>query len=213
MNKLIPSDYRKQIGIYGGSFDPIHNGHLNIALEILEAHQLDEVWLCPTFRNPLKEHSCFATEIQRLEMVMLAIENIPLLKASAIDLYSKSPSYTINLIYKIIQQYKDDSNIYSLIISEDVAYDFYKWQKPEEIIKYVRLLVGIRTKEMSFSNIKGSPSVIEAIKRGYTPHSNFDISSTYIRSRLAKGLSCIHLLPSTVLNYIIKHKLYATTTK
>lgn len=192
----------KKIGLLGGSFDPIHFGHLSLAVEMREAHHLDEIWLCPTAQNPLKPEQCAVTVKHRLQMLHLAAEGIPWIKIIEEEIHRKSPCYFIDTLQQLVSDYPDVE--FSVIIGDDSANTFHLWHKPEEIIKCARLLVGAR----NGSNFQGTPAVIKALKMGMTPTRIMEISSTEIRQRLADGLYCGHLVPAKVLDYILTHRLY-----
>ena len=201
---------KKQVGLYGGSFDPIHLGHLNLAVQMLEAHKLDEVLFCPTAINPLKSVSCFASANQRIEMLNLAIEQEPRFHVLDIEVNRAGPSYTIDTIHQLIENRKEQEEEIeiSLIIGGDAARSFHRWHQPEEIIRHAHLLIGSREMENINRDFQGSPQVIEAIHQGLTPIHVMEISSTEIRDRLARKLCCWHLLPGKVLDYILSHELY-----
>ncbi len=201
---------QKHIGLFGGSFDPIHLGHLNLALSILELRNLDEVWLCPTAFNPLKPQGCRASAEDRLEMIRLAIEDVPALKLVNIEIFKRGPSFTVDTLKQLseIQKNEGRADRFSLIIGEDVARTFYQWLMPEEIIKYAQIFIGGRAGYFSDNEFLGSEPVVQALKLGKTEVRVMEISSTEIRSRIANYLYCGHLLPRKVLDYIIEHRLY-----
>lgn len=202
----------KQIGLYGGSFDPIHIGHLNLAIEMLEAHRLDEVWFCPTALNPLKQQKTAGNAHDRLNMIQLAIEGEPRFRRLDIEIHRPSPCYTIDTLHQL--QATDagkKTHAFHLIIGADAAYDFYHWHQPDEIIKCAKLLVGRRHGSLSGQPFAGSTAVVAALKQGLTPTRIMEISSSDVRSRLGKGLYCGHLVPGKVLDYIVAHHLYLTT--
>lgn len=201
----------KQIGIYGGTFDPIHLGHLNLAIQILEVHQLDEVWFCPAAINPFKMGGTNAGAKDRIEMIKLAIAGEPRFKITEVEIHRHGPSYTIDTLNQLITQSKhktSESVELSLILGNDAALTFHQWHQPEEIIKCARLLIGQRFLNPTPELFKGSPEVVAALQRGLTPTKIMEISSTHVRQRLAKRLFCGHLLPGKVLDYILAHDLY-----
>ena len=201
----------KKIGFYGGSFDPIHLGHLNLAIELMEAHHLDEVWFCPTQFNPLKVKHGTPGE-QRLKMVKLAIEKIPQFKALDIEIQRPGPSYTLDTLKQLIQndQKNSISNKYYLLLGEDILKNFNSWHKPEEIVSLIPLLIGHRYMGINkiLESAKGDPIIASALQKGLTPIRMMDISSTEIRDRLKKGLYCGHLIPAKVMDYIYQNRLY-----
>jgi len=201
----------KQIGIYGGSFDPIHMGHLNLAVEMLEIHHLDEVWFCPTGSNPHKPSGCKATPAQRLEMVRLAIEGEPRFKILDIEIFQGERCFTVDTLHQLLKKQESEGlfNQYFLIMGGDSAHAFHTWKEPEEIIRCARLLIGQRTIDpTAVSGFKGTPEVIAVLEQGLTPIHVMEVSSTEIRDRLSKKMYCGHLLPGKVLDFIIANQLY-----
>lgn len=199
-----------QIGILGGSFDPVHHGHINLAVEMIEAHHLDEVWFCPSSINPNKKEGSSATPSQRLDILNLAIDGEPKFRILDSELTRQGTSFTIDTLQELLtsQAGKPHPNSFSLIIGEDAAKNFHNWRKPEEIIQLVPILVGRRSTSMKPDVLKGSPSIIAALEKGMTPTRRLDISSSEVRQRLAKRLYCGHLVHSKVLDYIYLHQLY-----
>lgn len=203
----------KKIGLYGGTFDPIHFGHLNVAFEMIEKRQLNEIWFCPAFINPHKVHTEPSVSPQhRLEMLNLAISDIPFFKANDIEIARQGLSYTYHTIQSLLSENKKQglSDQFSLIIGEDSVQGFFKWFEPEKIVENVSILVASRSQVIDFSTLQGSHSICKAIKNGWTPIRRMDISATEIRQRLKNGLPCNHLVPYKTLCYIFKNQLYLT---
>ena len=199
---------KQKIGIYGGSFDPIHFGHLNLAIRLFEIHQLDEVWFCPAGVNPHKLNLPPAAAKHRLEMVRLATQDIPHFRVIDLEIKKQGPSYTVDTLRALQEKFKGNSPKKNyLLLGEDAALDFCSWREPEEIVKLATPLVGTRTKDLK-NKIVGDPAICQKLKEGVTPTEIFDISSTDIRKRLAGGLYVGHLVPAKVLDYIYTHKLY-----
>jgi nicotinate-nucleotide adenylyltransferase len=134
----------KRIGIYGGTFDPIHLGHICLAIEMLEAHHLTEIWFCPAQASPFKKEGASASAQHREAMVRLAIRGIPQLKCSRVDLDRPAPSYTVDTLRLLHQQASKETKFY-LILGEDSAETFFCWHQPEEIIKLSQVIIGKRT--------------------------------------------------------------------
>jgi len=183
---------KKIIGFFGGSFDPIHFGHIHLALELSEKYQLDEVLFCPAFCSPFKSHfTPNASPDDRLAMVRLAIEEIPLFKVTSIELDRKGPSFTIDTLKALASEKVQ----FRLLLSEESAAHLDQWKDYHELILLAPPLIGRRSKE-------DSPS------QGITQMKVLEISSTEVRQRLEKGLYCGHLVPAKVLAYIQLHGLY-----
>lgn len=201
---------KRKIGIFGGTFDPIHIGHLNLAVQLMEKHGLDEVWFCPVAINPFKkEKGCCASAHDRIEMIKLAIAGEPRFKIIDIEINRIGPSYTIDTLRQLdAQTKKDPPTEFYLLMGEDAADHFYQWRDTDSILNYCRLIVGMRSLASNKESIKGTPEIIEAIKNGFTPINIMEISSTNLRLRLAKRLFCGHLLPGKVMDYILANGLY-----
>jgi len=201
----------KKIGFFGGSFDPIHLGHLHLAIEIAERHKLNEVYFCPTGQSPFKKaQPPIAKKEDRRAMVTAAISPLPQFTLLDLELQKSSPCYTIDTIRSLLtsdQQNKVKKN-YFLLMGEDALEQFHAWREVDQLIKLAPPLIGSRDKK-SFSQPKGlTPALLSTIEKGLTPIPKVDISSTEIRARLQKGLYCGHLLPAKVWDYIQQHQLY-----
>lgn len=199
------------VGIYGGTFDPIHFGHLNIAMEMMEIHHLAEVWFCPVWISPHKQEQAPTPVEQRLEMLRLALEDVPNCKITDVEAKRQGPSYTIDTLQALAaEEAKRSSNKkFCLILGEDAVRNFCKWHQPEEIVKQVPLYVGRRLSvEVGELEPSGEPSVVKALRSGMTNTKIMEISGTTIRDRISKGLYCGHLVPAKVLDYIYAHGLY-----
>lgn len=197
----------KKIGFFGGSFDPIHLGHLNLAIQILEAHQLDQVFFCPTSQSPhKKETPPIGSKEHRRAMVAAAIAPIPKFTFLDIEIQRPEANYTIDSIRKLMEI--DGKKQYFLILGEDSLQRFHKWKEVEELIVLAQPLVGARGDSPGSFPKTLPKSVLSAVKKGYTKISLMEISSTEIRRRLQLGLYCGHLLPARVWEYITQNQLY-----
>lgn len=189
----------KKIGFFGGTFDPIHIGHLFLALQLAEAHLLDEVWVCPAFCSPFKTSSPpEASADHRLRMVQLAVEPIPNFKVLPIEVEKKKISYTVDTLKEL------PLAEYHLLLSEESAAEFFQWKEAELLATLAPPLIGCRQSNASFQGWKEHP----LLKRGLTPTHTIEISSTEIRRRLKNKLYCGHLVPAKALDYILEHQLY-----
>lgn len=199
-----------KIAIFGGSFDPVHIGHINLALEMAEAHNLDEVWFCPASLNPHKIHQTTTSPKDRLNMLHLATADIQHFKVIDVELQRPVPSYTIDTLYQLKRQQQNtqSTNIFYLIIGADAAPRFHKWHQAEEIIKNATIIVGRRHDDLPLNLLDTPPQIRKALKMGLTPTRIIDISSTEIRNRISQNLYCGHLLHTKVLDYILSHHLY-----
>lgn len=192
----------KKVGFFGGTFDPVHFGHINLALQLLELAGLDEVLFCPAARSPFKDQSPTVSAKDRMAMTQLAIQDIPVFKISALEIERPGPSYTIDTL-RLLK--KEDIDLY-LLLSEDALESFHLWKEFEKIVKIARPLIGSRGNMRP--NIAPSP-VHDILEEGLITTRRFEISSTEIREKLKKGLYCGHLIPAKVLSYIKKNNLYS----
>ena len=201
----------KKIGLYGGSFDPPHFGHINLAIEIMEKRGLDEVWFIPAQINPLKIDIPPISIVHRLEMVKLAIESIPHFYLKDVEKDQPAPSYTINTVKNFIEKEAEHSkNHFFLLLGEDSVPGFLHWRAPGEIVRLAPLLIGSRSGMWQYELHNFDLPIREAIQEGLTPTRLMDISSSEIRDKIRQKKYCGHLVPLPVLNYIEKNLLYSS---
>lgn len=187
------------VGIYGGTFDPVHNGHLITAQSVLEKRKLEKIIFIPAYISPLKTDREHTESKHRLKMVELAIEDNSNFIATDIELKRKNVSYTIDTLKELKKSYDD----IELIIGYDNLIVFHKWYKPDKILELCKLLVLHREvdKEPEKKNIYFDKAILLD-----TP--TIDISSTDIRLRLANDLPIDELVPLKVKEYIYKNRIY-----
>jgi len=183
----------KKIGIYGGTFDPVHHAHLILARDALETLGLDEVIFVPAAVSPLKKAAPVASGELRLAMLRAAIKGEPKFAADNCELCRPPPSYTIDTVEEIRRR-NNYAAIYCLI-GEDNVDTLTKWHRFTELEKMVHFVVLDR---------RGQPAshCYSVIDR------KIDISATEIRTRVASGRSIRYLVPSTVEEIIRREKLY-----
>ena len=186
-----------KIGLYFGSFNPIHIGHLLVATHIREAVQLDEVWFVVSPQNPFKQMNELADEQHRLEMVKLAIENVDYFKAIDIEFNLPKPSYTYITLKELTKQFPE--NKFHIIIGEDNVAKFKDWKEADWIMSKFDVLVYERKTE----NIKSNISNLIFFNLPL-----FDISSTEIRNRIRNNQSIKYFVTDNVEQYITFHKLF-----
>jgi len=177
-------------GIFGGSFNPIHNGHISLARQLREKAGLDEVWLMVSPQNPLKAQSDLLDDQIRMEMARLAVEGETGIMASDYEMNLSKPSYTWNTLEALKKDYPDREFV--LMIGGDNWTLFDKWYRADDIRKNYQIIVYPR---------RGCEGGIEGLDL-------IDISSTEIRERIKAGKSIDQLVPKAVADYIAKHKLY-----
>ena len=194
----------QQVGLFGGSFDPVHFGHLNLAIEIYEKVKLDKLFFCPANVSPHKtEFPPKATAKDRLNMVKIAIEGIYNFAIYDEEIKRNDVSFTIDTIRKMK---KDFSGVnINLIIDQDLLENFHMWKEVNEIFENVNIIIGCRS---NFSK-EDLPLCFKSAKnKKIVTTRQIEISSTFIRSRLEKKLYCGHLIPAKVLYYIKTNGLY-----
>lgn len=190
-----------KIGVLGGTFDPIHFGHIHLALSLKEACQLDEVLFSPNQISPFKEESSVhASANQRLEMLHLALKGVPGCKAIDYEVYRPGPSYTIDLVFHLKSLYTDQDQLF-LLLGEDLASGFSRWKEYEQILSLVTPIVGSRRKGESCD-------IPEFLRGSVISIPLWEISSTQIRARIKSKMYCQHLISGSVFDYICKNKLY-----
>lgn len=203
----------KKIGLFGGTFDPIHFGHLNLAIQLMEKCDLEEVWFIPTYLNPLKKDKPPVSFADRSEMIRLAIEPIKAFKLMTLEQELPVPSLTINTLEALMASLspKEKKNHYYLLLGEDVFPGFIDWNSSEKILDLVSLLIGSRRGFWDRKLENFSPKFKEAIKEGSVETKLFEISSTELRERieLKKYVGCF--LPTSVENYIKEKGLYCVS--
>ena len=188
-----------KIGLFFGSFNPIHNGHLIIAQAMLNYSEIEEVWFVVSPQNPLKSSKSLIHHFDRIDMVELAIESNDRFKASDIEFNLPVPSYTIDTLAYISQKHKKHD--FKLIIGEDNLSIFPKWKNSEQILKYYGLLVYHRD---GFS----SDSPVEHNNIKYIKAPLINLSATLIRRNLKERKSIKYLVPEKVEQFILERKLF-----
>ena len=191
-----------RIGIMGGTFNPIHYGHLVSASEVCNKFKLDKVIFIPSALNPLKNTSNLAEAHHRLKMIKLAIAGNPLFDASDIEIKRGGASYTIDTIKAFAKKYGKDVNLY-FIIGADAFLEINSWASPDALLKMCKFIVTTRPGY----NIKKAKRVFKKCTETMDI-TYLEISSSDIRKRIKSGVPIKYLLPKSVENYIQKHKLY-----
>jgi nicotinate-nucleotide adenylyltransferase len=190
----------RRIGVFGGTFDPIHKAHLAMAHTAMDAGRLDTVVFMVASIPPHKQDSTHASPEDRLAMVEAAIADVEGFDVSDRELHREGPSYTADTLRDLQAEYPDAELF--MIIGEDSLVDFPKWRQPEVILDYARLLVLPRP---------GCDTPIHASLAGHYDLLPFDespISSTAIRHALEAGESLTAMLPAPVIQFIEDRGLY-----
>lgn len=184
----------KRIGIFGGTFDPVHVGHLAIARAALDCVPLDEVRFVLARRSPLKERGPFASEEDRLAMLRLATAGEGRFAVSTVELERTGESYTVDTL----EQFKDDGELF-LILGADAAADLERWRNPERVAQLATILVAARPG--SAEPLTGGRTILFDAPR-------LDISSRELRARAARGRSLRYLVPDAALAHLERNGLY-----
>lgn len=192
-----------RIGIMGGAFDPIHYGHLLLAVEALDALSLTEVLFIPTGTSPHKTVVGGATAQQRYEMTRMAIERVPEFKISRIEIDRIGKSHTIDTLIELRAQLGSEACFY-LLLGMDSLRDFPNWKNPVEIQKRCTLVVAKRSGSMT--EIQEADASMEPVV--YLDMPRMDIASSKIRDRVRGGKRIDFFLPDAVSKYIKKNRIY-----
>lgn len=204
-----------KIGLYFGTFNPIHVGHLIIANHMAEHSDLEQIWMVVTPHNPLKKKDTLLDDYHRLHLVHLATEDYPKIKPSDFEFKLPQPNYTVNTLAHL--QEKFPQHEFSLIMGEDNLKSLHKWKNYEVILQnhaiyvYPRLEVKAGTDETITSNdgvfgLKNAQK-LEA-KIHFIDAPIIGISATFIRDNIKKGKNVQALLPSKVWEYIDYNNFY-----
>jgi nicotinate-nucleotide adenylyltransferase len=187
------------VGLFFGSFNPIHNGHLAMALFLKETNLFDEIWMVVSPNNPLKENLELADATHRLKMVQLAIQDLPFLKACDVEFSLPLPSYTIETLRLLHAKYPN--NEFSLLLGTDNIENFHKWKNYEEILNLHKIYVYPRGKQ-NIQQVINHQNII------YIDAPLLSISATEIRTLLQQKKPLKNHLPHTVIQYIQENGVY-----
>ncbi|HIX38499.1 MAG TPA: nicotinate-nucleotide adenylyltransferase [Candidatus Blautia pullistercoris] len=203
------SEKKKRIGIMGGTFDPIHIGHLILGETAYHQFHLDNVLFMPAGNPPHKQdRENRATDSQRVEMVRLAIASNPHFTLSMEEMHREGYSYTYRTLERLKKRYPDTE--YYFILGADSLYTFDEWKEPARILGACTILVGTR----NHTSDEKLDRVIEHLEEKYhgqiekLESLNIDISSKMIRSWIEKGRSLAYYVPDQVIEYIQKNNIY-----
>lgn len=182
-----------KIGIYGGSFNPIHNGHIALARQFLLSLSLDEVWFIVSPQNPLKRNNELLSDSMRFRLTEKALCNEPSMKASDVEFLLPKPSYTWNTLEKLSHDNPDAT--FTLLIGGDNWKVFKRWYRSDDILNNYAVAIYPRPgSTIDTSSLPGNVTLIDA--------QLLDISSTDIRRRVARGMSIEGMVPDSVLDDI-----------
>ena len=202
----------KKVGLFFGTYNPIHVGHLVIANHLVNYNELDEVWLVVSPQNPLKKKDSLLQDYHRLALVRVAIEDNPKLKASDIEFSLPKPSYTSNTLAHINEKYPDYN--FALIMGEDNLRTFHKWKNYETILKNNQIYVYPRVlteqeKEVNEINVE--------VNNELRNHQNvimcddvpvMNVSASFIRKAVKERKDVSYLLTQPVFKYLTEMHFY-----
>ena len=189
----------KKVGIYSGSFNPIHHGHVMLANYLVEFSDLDELWFVVTPQNPLKKKEDLLDDDERLKMVQLALGDDPRFHVSDIEMHLPTPSYTINTLTSLSEQNPDTEFVF--ICGMDSLQNMKNWREYQKILDNYELLVFPR-EGYDGGELINYPSVT-VLK---TPI--LEISSTFIRQCVKEGRDVRHFMPEKAFLYMKEYGFY-----
>ena len=195
-----------RIGIFGGTFDPIHLGHLRMAEEIRDSLSLERVLFIPNQVSPFKTNRNVTPAERRMEMVWQAVADNPAFAVSAAEVRRPGPSYTVDTVRELRRDYPEDELF--LLIGSDAVRDLPQWRAPEELLSQVRIAVATRPGTDPAEVLAALPDTWEP-RLTFIPMPGLDISGTDLRARVRARRSITYLVPRAVETYIARHGLYA----
>ncbi len=203
----------RRIALFGGTFDPVHFGHLVIARAIAEECGFERITLVPAASPPHKAGTAASAD-QRLAMLQLAIRDDPLFEISRLEILRGGASYTFDTLQALTAEHGADCEL-SWIIGLDMLEELHKWHRAQEVTDLAQIVVAARPpwQNQAAKLLKRlakhfSAETVDAISQSFVSTPLLDISSTDIRRRVAEGLSIRYLLPDSVRCYIEDRGLY-----
>lgn len=187
---------RKKIGLFFGSFNPIHIGHLILGNYILENSDMEELWFVVSPQNPFKDKKSLLKDHNRLDMVQLAIKNYPKMRASNVEFSLAVPSYTIDTLTYLNEKYPDYS--FSLIMGEDNLVSLHKWKNYELLLKNHQIIVYPRI----FGEEKKDSDYLQHENISLIKAPVIELSATEIRNMIKEGKNTRPMLPPEVFEYL-----------
>lgn len=207
---------RQRIVLFGGSFDPIHNGHLTVAGFAFEHLAADRLIFIPARRSPHKSSGPSADGAARLSMIRLAIAGRAGFEASDCELHRADPSYTLDTVRHFREQVGAEGELFWLVGADAIG-DLDKWYRIGEVLAMCRVCImyrgGLPRPDLGRLVCAFGAACAAQLERDILPTPLIDASSSEIRPRLAAGLPADDLVPPAVLEYIRQHGLYGTAPK
>lgn len=193
----------KKICLYGGSFDPIHLGHINFAKKIIQRFKPESLFFIPTYFSPLKGENRYSSNNHRINMLELACKNISKAKVLTLEVERKGFSYTIDSLKTLHQQFPDHKLYW--IIGDDHLRTLHHWRDYPEHFKYCDFIILPRTGSVSKDM---TPNHAFKKQLHFIDAPKIEISSTQVRKALVNEKEIDSLVPLDIKNYIFDHKLY-----
>ncbi len=197
--------------IYGGSFDPIHNGHMNMVEQMYKKAALDEIIIMPTAISPFKQNTGrkIASAEHRLEMCRLAFEKYPFVSVSGYEASLSEVSYTVNTLRHFRKLYPDDDLFF--IMGSDMLLSFDRWKSYEEILSMCTLLVASREDgETDFAQLEAMAERLSLLGKVQLVRTEvYEMSSTLIREKIMNNSDISCYMPENVVKYIAENTVYA----
>ncbi len=187
-----------RIGLLGGTFDPIHQGHLALAEAALKQLKLDRLYFIPTFQHPLEKKDAQASAEDRLEMIRIAIRNEPKFAISDFEIKQKGVSYTVETIKEFRKQFPKPSELF-FITGGDWGKNLDQWKEIDTIFSLAHFVVASRP-GFDLKNLPKSVQILDFVP--------LNVSSTQLRKQIKDGKSSPAFIPSDVLTYMKRKRLY-----
>lgn len=202
-----------KIGIFGGSFNPIHYGHLMLAEHVADAAGIDRVILVPAYESPFKSGTGGAGSLHNLNMTRIAAEGNERFLVSSYEVDQQKMLYTVDTMRAFTEAIRPDHPL-SFIMGGDSFLSLEKWRRADELLRNYPFLIGVRpgssAEEVEKTAVRLRMEYNADIRIIQIPQ--VDISSTNIRNRIHEGKSIRYLTPNGVIDYILQHNLYAGST-
>ena len=193
----------RKIGLLGGTFDPVHNGHLIIAEYLRDHLSLEEIWFIPARCHPLKDNVNISPPEIRYRMLQMAIANNPSFKSMDVELKREGVSYTIDTLNYLADKYRTLVPEFYFLIGMDIVNELPRWKDPQQILEKSRVIAFGRP---GFKAEEAAKDFLPYIQFIHVPL--LEISSSLIRQRCQDGHSIRYLVPEEVREFIVKKKLY-----
>ena len=198
----------RKIGILGGTFDPVHTGHLLLAEWAMDSAELDEVWLIPAGMPYKKAGGQILPGKERLHMAELAVQGNPKLRCMDTEIVRDGYTYTYETLEQLCKCFSGDK--FYFIMGADCLFSIENWRRPEAIFQHAALIAAVRN-DVSIEELQAKASALQKKFGGeilLMPFLRFSVSSSEIRERVAEGKSIRYLVPDAVLTYIQEKGFY-----